>query len=331
MNDFNYDIAVRTTGKGGEKYRKLLNSIQKLYPQPKQVFVILPEGAEPPIERIGTENFIFAPKGMMTQRIEAINNGMSEYILFCDDDICFACDFVEKLHFAIQCNDYDFVVGEVLEFLPARNGIKFLIPIICAGAYPALFRKDRFVTVLKSTGWIYNRYVPKKDVVLPTQSAAGCMLFSKRSVFKKLDFEDELWAQHDGMAPMEDQIMFYKAFLRGMKIGVVTDAHYDHLDARNSRATSEKELEKKYWAFFNRYVFWYRFIYCMQMNMIGKIMSVIAFQYYIIMNKLFLLLGILLKRKDKRFFKLVQKGLAAGKKFVRSDDYTKIPTLIKKN
>ena len=54
-----YSIAIRTLGKAGKKYQKLLNSITKLNVQPEKIIVVLPEGYKPPVEKIGTECFVY--------------------------------------------------------------------------------------------------------------------------------------------------------------------------------------------------------------------------------------------------------------------------------
>ena len=46
-----YSIAIRTIGKAGEKYKKLLESIDQSENRPQKVVVVLPEGYEPPEDR----------------------------------------------------------------------------------------------------------------------------------------------------------------------------------------------------------------------------------------------------------------------------------------
>ena len=92
-----YSIAIRTLGKAGKKYQKLLNSITKLNVQPEKIIVVLPEGYKPPVEKIGTECFVYSKKGMIPQRLFALQYITSEYTLFCDDDVELSADFIEKL------------------------------------------------------------------------------------------------------------------------------------------------------------------------------------------------------------------------------------------
>ena len=96
----NYSVVIRTIGKAGDKYKALLNSIEKLNPSPIEIIVVIPEGYSLPKERIGNglkEKFIFSKKGMVEQRLRGIGEAKGEYLLICDDDISFDSDFVCKL------------------------------------------------------------------------------------------------------------------------------------------------------------------------------------------------------------------------------------------
>lgn len=55
--DIDYSVVIRTIGKAGEKYQKLLDSIAGLVPRPKAVIVVLPEGYDLPVTRCGTIPF----------------------------------------------------------------------------------------------------------------------------------------------------------------------------------------------------------------------------------------------------------------------------------
>lgn len=48
-----YSVYIRTLGKGGDKYQRLLDSIKKQTIQPLEVVVVLPYGYKKPKERLG--------------------------------------------------------------------------------------------------------------------------------------------------------------------------------------------------------------------------------------------------------------------------------------
>ena len=82
-----YSVIIRTTGKAGEKYRKLLSSITALEPQPKEVIVVLPDGYDLPEDQLGWETFYHCPKGMI--------NG--DAVSFIDSDDTLEPDMYELL------------------------------------------------------------------------------------------------------------------------------------------------------------------------------------------------------------------------------------------
>lgn len=116
-----YSIAIRTLGKAGEKYQKLLNSITRLNVQPEKIIVVLPEGYTPPVEKIGTERFVYSKKGMIPQRLFALQYITSEYTLFCDDDVELTPDFIEKLAEPLKSGRYDCSAGPLLDFFHQKE------------------------------------------------------------------------------------------------------------------------------------------------------------------------------------------------------------------
>ena len=74
-----YSVIIRTTGQAGEKYTKLLESIKKLKPQPREIIVVLPEKADLPENQLGYEKFFYSPKGMVIQRMCGIAKCKTRY------------------------------------------------------------------------------------------------------------------------------------------------------------------------------------------------------------------------------------------------------------
>ena len=113
-----YSVAIRTIGKAGEKYQKLLNSIKGCVHKPKKIVVVLPEGFEPPKEQLGYEEFVYCPKSMIGQRLEALKHIDTEYTLFLDDDISFDLDFVDKLLEPLEEGLFDCLIARRGRFSP---------------------------------------------------------------------------------------------------------------------------------------------------------------------------------------------------------------------
>ena len=193
MENISYAIVIRTIGKANEKYLKLLESIKKLNPQPKEVIVVLPEDYNKPKEQLGYEKFVYSKKGMVSQRLYGLNQTDAECILFCDDDISFESDYIQKLYKPIKDGLADATVGPLLEFFP-QKGIRSGISMVLAGAMPTLFNKDKYTKILRGSGWSYNRIdLNNCNEYYETESAAWTNFFIKRDVMIKLEFEKELW------------------------------------------------------------------------------------------------------------------------------------------
>lgn len=120
-----YSVIIRTTGKAGEKYARLLASIDMLDPQPLEIIVVLPEGYAVPKETLGKERIYFSPKGMVVQRLFGVEKCKTQYALIVDDDIAFEADFVSKLYQPVGSGKYSFSAGPLLDFFP-KPGIQTL-------------------------------------------------------------------------------------------------------------------------------------------------------------------------------------------------------------
>ena len=321
--EINYSVVIRTIGKAGEKYQKLLNSIENLIPRPNEVIVVLTEGYELPKERIGNgleETFLYSKKGMVSQRIFGIEKAQSEYLLICDDDVSFESDFVQKLYKPIQSGIAKISAGPLFSFFPAK-GIRAIYNNISSSAVETIFNKNKYVHILKSSGWSYNRNIDiNNQKYYETESLPGTCFFAEKKALEDIDFNQESWLDKHGYASMEDQALFYKAYLNRKKIVVVSDAFYVHMDATTSKKENNISEKVFFASGFNRFVFWYRFIYSTG-GSINKIVSVLSLIYYIIFNTLYLLLKGIKNREFILKNKLIYKGYINGIKYINSNEY----------
>lgn len=316
--EIDYSVIIRTTGEAGEKYRKLLNSINNLEPKPKEILVVLPNGYDLPPERLGWERFCFSPKGMVIQRITGVQLCHSRYALICDDDVCFDFDFVQKLYTPICNGEGQFSIGPLYSFLPTL-GAHAIIDMISAHATPMLLcRQKRYISVLKSSGYAYNRHL-KLGKYYETQSAPWTCFFADINVLRAIDFADEAWLDAHGYSAMDDQTMFYKAWLRGYKTIVVSDAVYEHLDGKTSTRNNKPTV--LYCSMFNRLVFWHRFIY-QQGN---KPLAVLCYANWLIWELILDLLRIFRRKMDFEDVKMCWKGWTDGYKYLKSEEYRLLP------
>lgn len=319
-----YSIIIRTTGKAHEKYQKLLNSIERLIPQPQEIIVVLPEGCQYPDETLGKETYYFSPKGMVLQRMTGIEKCKTKYALICDDDVQFKPDFVEQLYEPIKKGLCSITAGPLYCFLPPK-GCNSLLCTLMGSAVPTIFHKDRYISILRTSGYSYNRKLDVSKKYYETHSVAWTCFFADIAAIKQINFMDEIWLDSHGYSSLDDQTMFYKAHLRGIKTMVVVSAEYEHLDARTSTRNNRDPV--LYSLCFNRVVFWHRFIYKKQSNLLFKLYTILCIVYRSIWLFAFNILNILRRRMTVRDFKISCKGYLDGWKYLRTKEYREFPSV----
>lgn len=318
-----YSVIIRTTGKAGEKYQKLLDSIADLNPQPKEVIVVLPENSQLPSEKLGWERFCFCKKGMVTQRLFGIYSCKTKYALICDDDVCFEKDFVVKLHQPIQEGVAKLSAGPLLSYLPPK-GYKSILYAITGAAIPQYFANEKYISVLPTTGYSYYRKINiEEHRYLEAESLPWTCFYGEVDAVKKIHLEDERWLESHGYASMDDQTMFYKAYLMKIRTVIVSDAVYQHLDAKTSR----KILSDIAYAMeFNRYIFWHRFIYSMDRG-IKKKWDICCIEYYFSIKSLYNVIRYLKGELDKDAINAKKVALEDAKKYVKTEEYKSLPEI----
>lgn len=323
MKAIDYSVIIRTIGKAGQKYQQLLDSIAALKPQPAEVIVVLPEGFELPKERLGWETFCYCPKGMVRQRLTGIAKCTTPYALICDDDVSFEEDFVEKLHQPIVEGVCKISAGPLYSFLPEKGSKEFLSAFTGAAA-PTFFHKDRYVSVLRTAGYSYNRHLePEKQKYYPTQSLAWTCFYADVASLRQICLEEEVWLDANGYSAYDDQTMFYKAWLRGIPTAVVADAVYLHNDARTSSHGNKPAV--LYCFAMNRIIFWHRFLYSMEKNWLAKAWSCIAFGYRTFCSKLWEFMYKVTGRYSKDDYDICKKGRRDAWRYIRSAEYSSLP------
>lgn len=323
--EIDYSVIIRTTGKAGEKYAGLLASIDSLVPKPREVIVVLPEGYDLPAQQLGWETFYFSPKGMVIQRMTGIEKCRTRYALICDDDVKFGPDFVQKLYQPVKEGKYRLSAGPLYSFLPPRGANAALCTLMASAAPTLLHKSDRYISVLRSSGYSYNRHLlPGR--YYETQSVAWTCFFAEVSAIREIDLDAERWLDSHGYSSMDDQTMFYKAWLRGIKTIVVSDAVYEHLDARTS--TRNNQEQALYAMGFNRVVFWHRFIYRQQRGILSSVWALACFGYHTLWTVFFELLNLARRKTTRSCFAVKFCGLRDGWRYVKSEDYRSLPEVL---
>lgn len=253
-----YSIYIRTLGFGGTKYASLIQSISKQTYSPVEVVIVLPYGYTPPKERLGYERFAYCEKGMVKQRLFAIDDAKTEYILLLDDDVEFEAEFVEKEFRTMQNAKATCCIAQICKQAQKKRIIKILNQIIGSEVYRNTH--DNFLTKInKAGGFIKNTNIDSSQPVY-SQSGHGSNCLCKVQDLRDINFKEELWLEDSGYALPDDQVMFYKLYLSGTSIAVCTDTYFRHLDAATTN-DGKRYLKIAQAKAGNYLIFWYRFIY----------------------------------------------------------------------
>lgn len=323
----NYSIAIRTLGKAGEKYRKLLSSIAESRLRPDKVIVVLPEGYEPPAERLGYEQFVYCSKSMIGQRLEALKYIDSEYTLFLDDDISFAPDFVDKLIKPLNEGLFDCSTGPLFSFFPASTA-GTIAGTLTGSVSVSLFHRDMYVKILRTGGWSYHTFNTNVERYYLTESFAWTCFMIRNAVVRDLDMEDEVcWIEKYGYAYGDDRVMAYKLIKRGYRACIVSNALYDHNDAKTSTSSSEMSNTKPMFCkgYFH-VVFWHRFIQNIEKTWLMRAYSAICLGYWFVGMYFYHLLKSL-KPGYGDHFRAFRGGIRAGMKYISSQEYRELPPI----
>lgn len=319
MDSFEYCVAIRTLGTAGEKYQTLLDSLNRQTIKPKKILVYIPYGYELPKETIGWEEYVRCPKGMITQRSLPFGEIDTEYILFCDDDLWLADDFVEEMYKGLKENEGDCIAPDVF----GMQNLSFLKMIKKAIAGYAFPRNDDgwAFKVMRNGSYTYNSN-PTKNV-LPTESAAGACILIKKAVYQAIHFEDERWMEKFGYPLGEDLLFFHKLHLMGFRVLVYFFSGIRHLDAGASSKHLPQDWIRKSVAL--SFVVQYRIKYSLkQNNHWEKIRCVWSNVLKYTEQSLFTFIRELAKNHRVVFVDYL-KGLIDGYRYVKSEEYRSIP------
>lgn len=185
-----YSIAIRTLGRAGAKYQKLLDSIRNSTVQPEKVVVVLPEGYSKPKEQLGYEVFVHCRKSMVGQRLAALKYIKSEYTLFRRWYFFWAW-FYTQISQAIAGEEVRLLDGPIVFLFPASKA-GTIAGTLTASVSVSLFHRDMYVKILRSGGWSYHTFDTSEERYYPTESFAWTCFFIRTQVMRNLNMEDEI-------------------------------------------------------------------------------------------------------------------------------------------
>lgn len=318
-----YTVVIRTLGTAGEKYQALLDSIAKQTIQPKEVIVVIPHGYDLPKEQLGYERFVRSKKGMVAQRVVGAAEVKTDYCLFADDDVCFEENFISRIFEPIAKCKASVTFPIFKEMLPM--GLSVRMAMLLIGSAIPFERKQSFTSITRSGGYSYNPSSTFKGYY-KAESAPGTCFFCSRDAMLAIHFEEELWLENTAYPIPEDQVMFYKFCKLGYKIIGVSDLNFIHLDAGGN--SPGRFLKVAYAMACNKTIFWHRFIWATDSNILSKLLSLLCFLYCATASFLYDCTKALLS-KNFDLVKSVLKGYKQAIGFIKSDEYKQIPRIKK--
>ena len=234
-----YSIAIRTLGTSGEKFQKELVSLCAQTVLPERVIVYIAEGYHKPDFTIGKEEYVWTPKGMMSQRVLPYDEISSDCILMLDDDVLLAPDSAEKMLRATVDHNADCVGADV--FQNHRMSLKTKIYAALTNlVFPHRSRKWAF-KIRRNGSFSYNAR-PKSNFYW-SQSCGGPAMLWRKEAFLHTHLEDDLWLDNLGFAYGDDQLETYKLHANHGRLGVLYDAGITNLDAQSSSGAFRKGAE----------------------------------------------------------------------------------------
>lgn len=316
-----YTAVIRTLGKAGEKYQKLLDSLVSQTVKPKQIIVYIAEGYPIPKETVGIERYVYVKKGMVAQRALPYDEVDTEYILFLDDDVFLPDNAVATLYNEMTDSDADVISPDVFPNAERSKMSAFLMAV--SGRMRARNDDGKWAyKVMRTGGYSYNAH-PERPVYL-SQTNAGPCFFCRKSTFIDCKFEEEEWLDDMPYALGEDQALFYKMYLKGYKVLTSFDSGIIHLDAGSTLKDSAKEKTRVFCDTYFKTIFWHRFIYSPEKSALMKLWSIVCIIYY---HAFSLMISIV--KLQGGFFKIKFSALREAISFLGSDVYRTIPRVTK--
>lgn len=231
----------------------MIRSLESQSIPAEHIFVYIADGYPLP-QRIGKEEYIYCPKGMVHQRALPYDEISSEYILLCDDDVLFEKNSVEQLFEGLFSNQGDAISPNVYQNYQWSIKEK-MIQAVFHGLYPDHFSKYAF-KVRRSS---YFSYHVSPKPVMETQCFAGACILLKKTVFQSITLQDENWMDMFKYPLGEDLVFAYKLFRYGYTVLIHSNCGITHQDAQTSHEIDRYKGYKDNCTI--RHLIWYRCIF----------------------------------------------------------------------
>lgn len=318
----NYTAVIRTLGKAGKKYQVLLDSLCTQTLQPEAIIVYIAEGYPIPKETCGQEQYVFVKKGMVAQRALSYTEVKTDYILFLDDDLYLPPNLVETMFNKLVKLKADVIAPDIYQH-DKCSVFSEIIMALTGRMRARRFDKTFGYKVMATTGFSYNKNLLKN--VYASQTNAGAVFFCKRKSFLKIHFEEELWLDKLQYAIGDDQVMFYKMHLQGLKQLTYYRSGIKHLDAGNNLGNKTKERHLVEADYYFRRVFFQRFLLEPEQSRGRRMWKRLCVGYFFTLGKTISLL-----KGDISMFRQKSLAIRRAEDFINSSEYRQLPKISQK-
>lgn len=317
-----YTAVIRTLGTAGDKFQCELDSLCTQTLPPEDIIVYIAEGYPLPKQTCGRERYVRVPKGMVAQRALRYDEVKTEWILFLDDDVYLPPASVQALVDALHENDAHVISPDTFD--NAARNLKSELMMTISGRMIARRGDEKYgYKVLRTGGYSYNKH-PEPRAYLSETNAGPCFMCRKHD-FLKIDLEEELWLDELKYALGDDQAMFYKMHLYGLKQLTLFGSGIRHLDAGSTLQNVNKERQMVEADYYFRLIFWSRFIQEPEKNPLIRIWNRGCISYFYLFG---LMMSLLKRDHDMLGRKL--KSIKRARSFLKSELYASIPKIVKK-
>lgn len=314
-----YSIAIRTLGTAGDKFRRELESIARQTVQPQRVMVYIAQGYERPPFTVGSEEYVWVPKGMVAQRVLPYDEIESDCILMLDDDMELSPDCAEKMLGAMVDHSLGCLGVDIYENHNMSLGSKVYAAVTNL-VLPHWGNKWAF-RIYRNGSFSYVNS-PKESFYM-SQSCAGGVLMWRKDAFRSICPEDELWLEDLSFTYGEDVVLVNKVHRNGKRLGVLFLPIVKNLDAGASSGRYKKSPDRMYIRSKASFIIWWRTCY----DLLGEsaFSKMLTACCYIIKAiwLFFVMCGVAMLWKQALVIKNYVKGIYDGWKFVHSPEYKK--------
>lgn len=315
-----YTAVIRTLGTAEAKYQRLLDSLCAQSLRPQRIMVYIAEGNAIPKETCGREEYVYVKKGMVAQRALPFNEVSTEYMLFLDDDMYLPPAAVEQMFGLLRRNAADVIAADI--FPNNRRSLLSEVLMTVSGRMRARRRDNAYGNkIMCTTGFSYNQNPIKKVYV--SQSNSGNCFLCRKDDFLKIQLYDELWLDRMAYAIGDDQVMFYKMHLLGLRQLTYYHSGIEHLDAGHNIGNKDKERQLVESDYFFRRVFYERFLKEPEHSVLRRAWKRLCVTYFFAFGK-----AVSLLKGDFDMLNRKRTAIRHAVDFINSDEYKSLPKIM---